>query len=386
MRSPFLILTLIASLVTLAFAWSKEDHEIFRLHDEIQLHEGKDTTFYDFIGLENGPSASQSDITKAYKKRSIRMHPDKHKPKPPPGVTYTQAQLSELHKQASERFARFRLVVAVLTGPGRERYDHFLKNGFPRWRGTGYYYSRFRPGLGSVLVGLFLFSGVVHYGILWLNSKRQSEFMREYIKNARATAWGKGGIPGLNDALEAALPGGSGGGATGAEQKLNRAERRAGKGKAVKESSRSGSATPSTQHATKRRVQADNGKVLMVDSAGSVYLVEQDENGKDVHLMLDLDEIEGPKIKNTLIVTLPLWIFDRVIGRFIPRCNAATNGDEVHDSEEDAGEDEEVVTSSAGEEVVIKKMAKKKKGVAKKVEKSDGLPRRKTGSKRPAKK
>ncbi|KAG0138459.1 hypothetical protein HOY82DRAFT_545955 [Tuber indicum] len=383
MRSPFLILMLIASLATSAFAWSKEDHEIFRLHDEVQLHEGKDTTFYDFIGLKNGPSASQSDITKAYKKKSVRMHPDKHKPKPPPGVTYTQAQLSELHKQASERFARFRLVVAVLTGPGRERYDHFLKNGFPRWRGTGYYYSRFRPGLGSVLVGLFLFSGAMHYGILWLNSKRQKEFMREYIKNARTTAWGKGGIPGLNDALEAAVPGGE---ATGGEQKLSRAERRAGKGKTVKESSRSGSATPSTQHMTKRRVQADNGKVLMVDSAGSVYLVEQDGNGKDVHLMLDLDEIEGPKIRNTLLVTLPLWIFDKTIGRLIPRRNATTTGDEAHDSEEDAGEDEEVVTSSAGEEVVVKKMAKKKKGVAKKVERSDGLPRRKTAAKRPAKK
>ena len=339
----------------------------------------------DFIGLKNGPSASQSEITKAYKKRSIRMHPDKHKPKPPPGVTYTKQQLAELHKQASERFARFRLVVVILTGPGRERYDHFLKNGFPRWRGTGYYYARFRPGLGSVLVGLFLFSGVAHYGILWLNSKRQKEFMREYIKNARTAAWGKGGIPGLNDALEAAASGSSGGETTGAEQKLNRAERRAGKGKAAKESSKPGSATPSTQHTTKRRIQADNGKVLMVDSAGSVYLVEQDENGKDVHLMLDLDEIKGPKITNTLLVTLPLWIFDKTIGRLIPGRNATTDGDGAHNSEEDADEDEEVVTSSAGEEVVVKKMTKKK-GVAKKGERSDGLPRRKAAAKRPAKK
>ncbi len=27
-------------------------------------------------------------------------------------------------------------------------YDFFYKNGVPVWRGTGYYYSRFRPGLG----------------------------------------------------------------------------------------------------------------------------------------------------------------------------------------------------------------------------------------------
>lgn len=29
-----------------------------------------------------------------------------------------------------------------------KRYDFFYKNGVPKWRGTGYYYSRFRPGLG----------------------------------------------------------------------------------------------------------------------------------------------------------------------------------------------------------------------------------------------
>ena len=28
------------------------------------------------------------------------------------------------------------------------RYDFFYTNGVPKWRGTGYYYSRFRPGIG----------------------------------------------------------------------------------------------------------------------------------------------------------------------------------------------------------------------------------------------
>ena len=28
------------------------------------------------------------------------------------------------------------------------RYDFFYKNGVPKWRGTGYYYTRFRPGIG----------------------------------------------------------------------------------------------------------------------------------------------------------------------------------------------------------------------------------------------
>ena len=31
---------------------------------------------------------------------------------------------------------------------GCSSYDFFYKNGVPVWRGTVYYYSRFRPGLG----------------------------------------------------------------------------------------------------------------------------------------------------------------------------------------------------------------------------------------------
>ncbi len=77
-------------------------------------------------------------------------------------------------KGVQERFARLGVIASILRSEdGRERsvsceitwlllgqpklmrlickirrYDFFYKNGVPRWRGTGYYYSRFRPGLG----------------------------------------------------------------------------------------------------------------------------------------------------------------------------------------------------------------------------------------------
>ena len=38
--------------------------------------------------------------------------------------------------------------VSRVTYQGQYSYDFFYKNGVPRWRGTGYYYARFRPGLG----------------------------------------------------------------------------------------------------------------------------------------------------------------------------------------------------------------------------------------------
>jgi hypothetical protein len=52
-------------------------------------------------------------------------------------------------KGVHERFARLGVVSTILRKKeSRERYDFFYKNGVPKWRGTGYYYSRFRPGLG----------------------------------------------------------------------------------------------------------------------------------------------------------------------------------------------------------------------------------------------
>jgi DnaJ homolog subfamily C member 1 len=52
-------------------------------------------------------------------------------------------------KGIHERFARLGVISNILRdGEKRKRYDFFYKNGVPKWRGTGYYYDRFRPGLG----------------------------------------------------------------------------------------------------------------------------------------------------------------------------------------------------------------------------------------------
>ena len=187
MRSLIRAALLLFSLLALVSAWTKEDHEIFRLKDEVQAHEGSNTTFYSFLGIQ--PNANQDDINKAYKKLSRSLHPDKarsnwlatyNKPKPTkkkegakPTVHVqkdkkpSQSEVNKFTKEATARFERLSLIINILRGPERERYDHFLQNGFPTWRGTGYYYERFRPGLGSVLFGLFIvFGGGAHYAFL----------------------------------------------------------------------------------------------------------------------------------------------------------------------------------------------------------------------------
>lgn len=175
----FLIFAWLALLVAAVAAWTKEDHEIFDLVSALEAAEGKGTTFYSW--LEVSPTASTSEIARAYRKKSVQLHPDKN-----PGV-----------KNAHERFARLGVVSKILRDPeGRKRYDFFYKNGVPRWRGTGYYYSRFRPGLGTVFVFLTIVTSALQYVVQRLNYKRDLKRVEEVVAQARSAAWGNKLTPG----------------------------------------------------------------------------------------------------------------------------------------------------------------------------------------------
>lgn len=188
----------------------------------------------------------------------------------------------------------------ILRGSGRERYDHFLSNGFPKWKGTGYYYARFRPGLGSVLVGLFIFvGGGGHWLALYMSWKRQQEFVGRYIKFARHAAWGDNlNIPGLEGT--ATPPTAEDTSDPSAGQAMNRRMRRMQekdskkdksekKTKGIKAARASPAATPpSGSTGPRKRVVAENGKILVVDSVGNVYLEQANEDGETQEFLLDV--------------------------------------------------------------------------------------------------
>ena len=255
-------------------------------------------------------------------------------------------------KEANTRSARLNLVANVLKGPSRERYDHFLKNGFPLWKGTGYYYDRFRPGLGSVLLGLFLvFGGAAHYGALYLGWKRQREFVDRYIRQARRAAWGDElgvrGIPGVDSASAPAPAPRSETPEAGAVamnrrqkrmmDKENRKEKKAGRangrGVGSASASASGTSTPVEQPVAvstgeRKRVVAENGKVLIVDSIGNVFLEEESEDGEKQEFLLDIDEIQRPSVRDTVVFKLPLWAYRKTVGRVL-------GSSQVEEGEED---------------------------------------------------
>ncbi|KDQ20672.1 hypothetical protein BOTBODRAFT_26686 [Botryobasidium botryosum FD-172 SS1] len=165
-------------LVSTALAWTKEDYEIFDLVGAIEAAEGPGTTFYSWLGV--APTATTQEISKAYRRKSVALHPDKN-----PGV-----------KNIQKRFARLGVVAQILRDhEGRKRYDFFYKNGVPKWRGTGYYYSRFRPGLGAVLLFLALLTSTLQHVISRMNHKRDLARIDDIARQAKLQAWGPRMVP-----------------------------------------------------------------------------------------------------------------------------------------------------------------------------------------------
>jgi len=178
MKLLSLLFAVLAVLMTTVLAWEKEDHEIFDLVTELEAAEGKGTTFYSWLDVPS--TALTNDIAKAYRKKSMQLHPDKN-----PNV-----------KGVHERFARLGVISTILRDKeSRKRYDFFYKNGVPKWRGTGYYYSRFRPGLGSVLVFLIILTSILQYLAQRINYKRDLERIERIVSKAKAAAWGPKMIP-----------------------------------------------------------------------------------------------------------------------------------------------------------------------------------------------
>ncbi|SPN96829.1 related to ERJ5 Endoplasmic Reticulum located J-protein [Cephalotrichum gorgonifer] len=348
MRFSSISVGLLALLTPLTLAWSKEDREIFRVRDEIIAQEGADITFYDILDVS--PGATVDEVTKAYRKKSRSLHPDKVRQQlvseraqalkaskaGTPGVKVpkapTESDIRKAQRLASDKQMRLGLIAEMLRGPSRDRYDHFLSNGFPVWKGTNYYYNRYRPGLGSAMVGVFIvMGGGFHYLAMYMSWKRQREFVERYIDFARKTAWGDNlGIP-TPAAVRTPVDSDAGGEDDEQQQyqPRNRRERRMQEREVRREQGKKApkkkpvSAPRSEEQpeggptGARKRVIAENGKVLVVDSLGDVYLEEEDEEGNVEMLLLDSTQIIKPTITDTAVFRLPAWIARVTLGRLL---------------------------------------------------------------------
>jgi hypothetical protein len=157
---------------------------------------------------------------------------------------------------------------------------------------------------------LVVMGGGMHYFALTMAHKRRREFVERYIRHARKTAWGDEtaiqGIPGASATPVAAPELAQSEDSPDTEEYVprNRREKRAmekqtikdKKVKTVKKARSSGISTPieaeiiSGPQGAKKRIVAENGKVLIVDSVGNVFLEEETEDGTKGEFLLDVSD------------------------------------------------------------------------------------------------
>lgn len=75
----------------------------------------------------------------------------------------------------------------------RERYNFFYKNGVPTWKGLGYAYTRWRPGLGFVAVFLVILTSGMQYVAQRINHAKHTKRIQYFSETARRAARGASG-------------------------------------------------------------------------------------------------------------------------------------------------------------------------------------------------
>lgn len=241
----WLVVSFLVAVVA-ASNWSPEDYEIFSLNDKVRQDLGADATFYSWLGLSN--KASVVDINKAYRKLSRLLHPDKIS-------TKSKAE----KKVAEERFQRLSAVGNILKDQSlKRRYDYFYAKGFPKWKGTGYFYSKFRPGFVLTLFLLFIIVSGLHYASLTINRKQDVKRVIALKQSIKAQAWG-------------------------------------------------GSQLPPSDGSDRKVVNEQTGKQFLVTPDGNVYLVESGDNLS----IIDEHSINiSPHWKETLLFKFPCFLWN----------------------------------------------------------------------------
>lgn len=172
MKLLFLVFLLVGIL-----AWTKEDYEIFNINDLVSKDLGSNATFYSWLNLPKGPKSSYLEISKAYRKLLRTLHPDKFR-----GNNIDKNLIEE-------RFQRLSVVGNILKDASlKQRYDYFLAKGFPKWKGTGFFYSKYRPSFIGTIFGLFLLISLVHYIALKINRSQDFNRLSELKSKLISTA------------------------------------------------------------------------------------------------------------------------------------------------------------------------------------------------------
>ncbi|WAQ93480.1 DNJC1-like protein [Mya arenaria] len=145
----FLIFLCLA--INSAYSWDSDDLELFDLVEEVNAN------FYELLGVST--TASGSEIKKAYRKKTLQVHPDKN--------------------EAADAEEQFRKMNELM-------YNQVLETGLPDWRQPVFYYRKARKlGLVELAAVLFLIITVGHYFVMWAIYLERRLALEDFFESKR---------------------------------------------------------------------------------------------------------------------------------------------------------------------------------------------------------
>jgi hypothetical protein len=137
-------------------ATDDKDYEIWEVMDSMLEAFGSGKSWYEILDVEE--NVDDKTIARQYRKLSLIYHPDKNENDP----------------NAEKRFSALANAATILKDSKlREKYDHWLRNGIPFFRGRGYYFRKSEnlSIAAATLIVLFAFS-LMQYVALYVRYRQ----------------------------------------------------------------------------------------------------------------------------------------------------------------------------------------------------------------------
>ncbi|CAI4062228.1 hypothetical protein SUVZ_06G0940 [Saccharomyces uvarum] len=160
---------LVLGLVSLAYAFTTIETEIFQLQNEINAKYGSEMNFYKFLKLPKLQKSSAKEITKNLRSLSKKYHPDKN-------------------PKYRKLYERLNLATQILSnGSDRKIYDYYLQNGFPNYdfHKGGFYFTRVKPKTWFILAFIWIVINIGQYIISIIQYRSQRSRIENFISKCK---------------------------------------------------------------------------------------------------------------------------------------------------------------------------------------------------------
>lgn len=159
----YIVLGLLLPL--LAWAFTTEEIEIFKLQNEVTSKYGAEMNFYKLLKLPKMQSSTSREITKNLRRLAKKYHPDKN-------------------RKYKQLYERLNLATQILADDTRRKtYDYYLKHGFPDYdfNKGGFFFRRVQPKTYLILMFIYLATSIIHYGVMVLQTKGNKNRINDFI-------------------------------------------------------------------------------------------------------------------------------------------------------------------------------------------------------------